>query len=173
MVLQIAVALLAHYEKVIYCSIEEPYEDVTERADRLGVSKVLQSRIEFDRPEELDELTYDAAPIIFDSISAWAPNYAEQEELLMYLYRYSDVQKVPVFAIQHVSKEDPFAGPMALQHCVTTTCTLYQRSPDEADPVRVMTTLKNRQGPAPFKLTLCMTEHGLISDTHPDKFDGD
>lgn len=71
---------------------------------------------------------------------------------------YAVLLKAPVIIIDHVTKDEDFAGLMQLQHAVDTTLIL---SLDEND-TRYLTTIKNRFGPANISVILDMTERGLF-----------
>jgi DNA repair protein RadA/Sms len=180
LVLQIADALLRtnRWPCVYYAGIEETASKIRARAERLNIAHV---------PKILTYQPYDSlaqglsakAPLILDSLSRYRRGDAERMNVLKELTDYAALTGAPVIAIAHITKDDPFAGRIELQHEVDTTIHIAPRNPDTDDPVRIMTTYKNRFGKAPHIVRLKMTAHGLeglsvdeVEESSVERFDG-
>jgi DNA repair protein RadA/Sms len=68
--------------------------------------------------------------------------------------------KAPSIVVDHVTKAHEMAGLMALQHAVDVLAIMDR---DEDSGLRSIYTRKNRFGRANVKMTLEMTEHGLVA----------
>jgi len=95
--------------------------------------------------------------IVLDSLSKACPDPDEAVQFAKRLKEFCTAIDAAVILIDHVTKEEDFAGLMALQHEVDSTLlfTVYE------DEVRELKTVKNRNGPT-MKMLFNMTERGLI-----------
>ncbi len=147
--------------EVLYISAEESTAEVRSRAKRLKLQNLnLIRMIPIGVQAELGGIMIHRKPValIADSLPKIAPDQAEAVLFCEKLKGYAIELECMVFIIDHVTKEEEFAGLMALQHAVDTTTlfTVYE------DQVRELKTVKNRNGPSGVKVFLNMTENGLV-----------
>jgi len=159
--------------EVLYISAEESNAEIRSRAKRLKLdSQNLIRLIPIGVPVELGGIMMHRKPValIADSLPKIAPDPADAVSFCEKLKAYAIELNCPVIIIDHVTKEEEFAGMMALQHAVDTTLlfTVY------GDEVRELKTVKNRNGPSGTKVFLNMTELGLMHrDPSEDEEDQD
>ena len=109
---------------------------------------------------------YKPCLLVLDSIPGLCDDDQEAAVLLCKLIKEQTVKiNCPGFLINHVTKQDNFAGLMKLQHAVDVLLTMYL---DEASGLRTIQAEKNRGGPAHIPVTLKMTEKGLVEVEYED-----
>jgi DNA repair protein RadA/Sms len=159
--LQFADNILSKVEgEVLYMAEEEAKETVKSRAVRLGLKNTNRIRIiPMGTKVDLGAVILDRKPkaMIYDSLSKICPDPAAAIEFLARLKEYSVLIGSPSIVIDHVTKDEDFAGFMQLQHEVDMTA-MFTVFPDE---VREIKTRKNRNGPSGVSVLLNMTEVGL------------
>jgi len=160
--LQMADIIAAKTQReVLYISAEESNAEIRSRAKRLRLTNQGKVRlIPIGVAVELGGIMIHRKPValIADSLPKIAPDQADAVAFCEKLKGYAIELQCPVIIIDHVTKEEEFAGQMALQHAVDTTLlfTVY------GDEVRELKTVKNRNGPSGVKVLLNMTEQGLV-----------
>lgn len=160
---------------VLYISGEEDDGQIRSRALRMKVkNQNLIRLVPIGRAQNMNAILeyYEPAAIIVDSIPTVTPDMAEAVEFASTIKEWSSKLKAPAILIDHVTKEEEFAGLQALQHVVDTTLlfTVYE------DEVRELRTVKNRNGPSGIRVFFDMTEHGLelnIDDREENAEDSD
>lgn len=149
--------------EILYVGTEESAKEIKARADRLRLKNQPLIRV-FPMGSNADMgavfLARKPSAIILDSLPGLTPDQDMAVELCKRLKDYAVTLTAPVLIIDHVTKQDDFAGLMSLQHAVDTLLTLY---PTHQGEKRELTTLKNRHGPANISTNLEMTPGGLIS----------
>lgn len=160
-------------ECIVYIAAEEEPGQIKSRADRLGLSEQTQDCIvmvdarEFDG--DLTEMLDEVNPgfIILDSLPGLVgENDAAAIETLNTLKAYSSANEAPAIVIDHVTKDDSFAGRMTLQHAVDTLITFYPEEDAKPTSARVLYTKKNRHGMAFVEVKLYMNENGLAESAN-------
>jgi DNA repair protein RadA/Sms len=107
------------------------------------------------------------ALVVVDSLPRLCPDLADAVEFCKRLKEHVADLKIPAIVINHINKEEEFAGLEALQHEVDATLifTIY----DDVNETRELRSLKNRNGPLARKF-FSMTDTGLI-EVDPSVFD--
>lgn len=85
-------------------------------------------------------------------------NNAGMMETLRALKLHADKNRSHVLVIDHATKDDWFAGRLAIQHDVDATVVLVAEGAQE----RLLVSVKNRHGPSGEKERLMMTATGLV-----------
>jgi DNA repair protein RadA/Sms len=152
-------------KEVLYVAAEEALPPIRERAVRLGLTHLASLRMVpiaegFDG--NIGEIILGRTPggIIIDSIAALNLDPEECVGLCTLMRDICVKVKAPCILIDHINKEEEFAGLMALQHAVDTLVTLSPQGDVSREPQRLMRTLKNRHG-RNDAVCLEMTERGL------------
>ncbi len=168
-----AIAKLKKRE-VLYICGEESEGEIRARAERLNIGldiqklfRIVPMGIECNLSFILDKRQPCATFI--DSLPGVMPDPSDAVEFAWKLKSWSVANHMPSVIIDHVTKEEEFAGMMALQHAVDGTFifTVYD------DGVRELKTVKNRNGPSGIVTTLDMTEEGLVYRSPDDDDDED
>ena len=164
--LQLTDALAQHLQRdIIYIAAEESLPEVRVRAIRLGLKNLhlIQGISALGGMQtELGALLLAAKPggIILDSLPGLSLDTPEQAvEYCKALKGYAVALNCPIIVIDHATKADDLAGLLALQHAVDSTNVLYVQ-PDES---RILSPMKNRNGPSDVEVHMRMTEQGLIA----------
>lgn len=160
-------------ETVLYIHSEEEPGQIKGRADRLEIPELNRIRLFSVFGGEVDILPalLEIAPccVILDSLSGFAgEDNAKALMTCKMLKDFASQALCPALIIDHITKEDAFAGRMTLQHAVDTLITFYQNEDARTD-LRVLKTVKNRFGPAVIQMMLTMTEKGLKIVEHKEK----
>jgi DNA repair protein RadA/Sms len=174
--LQLAVSIIAATQReIIYLEAEESVEELKARAVRLQIPPAVLNMIRVipmgssaDMASTL--LNRKPSAIVIDSLQGLCNTDLEaQVEFCKALKDYTVPLKAPAIVVSHVTKEEGFAGLMALQHAVDTTVlfTVYD------DGVREMKTIKNRFGPSNVEKLFNMTELGLVERSPEEDEDDD
>jgi DNA repair protein RadA/Sms len=163
--------ILADYEEdddsedcVLYIATEEIPGQLKGRADRLHVPN--QDRIEvlstIGNEVDIEEslMVLDPVCVMVDSLPGIVgDDNKEALRLLKTLKEYAGETECPIIVVDHITKEDAFAGRMNIQHEVDTLITFYPD--DDESGKRTMKTIKNRFGPAYIQQRYTMTAKGL------------
>jgi len=155
--------IIASYtqREIIYIGAEESPEQMADRARRLELESLHMIRV-FPMGSNADVvdtlMRYKPCAVILDSLPGLVSDAEMGVTLCTRLKQFAIDLKAPFLVIDHVTKQDDFAGLMKLQHAVDTLITIY---PDD-EGIRTMTTIKNRFGPANVSVELAMTTKGLV-----------
>lgn len=164
--------------EILYLGTEEAASEIKLRGLRFGLKHMHRIRCmrtmgtltEFNLLERARESKTPPRGIILDSFFGFA---GDRREIVIALSKELKETAVkicaPVIAIDHVTKDDSFAGPETLVHNVDGLLAL-QLNADTGE--RILNTLKNRFGPAHVKVHFMMTEQGL-EPFDPDEEDED
>ncbi len=147
--------------EVLYVGEEECKEEIRARAKRLKLKHMNRIRlIPMGVDADLGLIIANRKPkaMIYDSLSTIIPDPEEAVEFCKRLKTYSVQLHAPAILIDHVTKDEEFAGFMTKQHAVDTTLMFTVHE----DQVREIKTVKNRNGPSGISVFLNMTEHGLV-----------
>lgn len=170
--------------ETFYVAAEEAKADVNERARRLSLDCRNLIRIyPMGCASDLGSVLLKRRPkaIVIDSLPGLVgDDHAAAMALCKNLKGYAVELGAPVIIIDHVTKEDDFAGLRKLQHEVDATMTLFpveldQELANELDfseidiapeklDIRELSNagLKNRNGPVNISVYFAMTETGLV-----------
>lgn len=153
----------------MYIAAEEDLMAIKARGIRLGIAT--NGRLRFipaiGGVADIGELLMKHKPrsIILDSLDGLVSHELEAEvKALEIIKKYCVSLQAPAIVISQVNKESDYSGLMAKQHAVDVLLTLM---PDEdlrtanEEPVRLLETQKNRNGPAFVRTWLEMTSKGL------------
>jgi DNA repair protein RadA/Sms len=170
--LQLSDALIAGTgREVLYVEAEEATSELKARALRLKIKRLDKIRVvPMGSSGDMASIIRNRKPgaLIVDSLQGLCGNDLEaQVEFCKALKDYTVPGEFPAIVISHVTKEEGFAGLMALQHAVDTTIlyTVYD------DHVREIKSIKNRFGEQTERL-FNMTELGLV-ERLPDEDEED
>lgn len=168
LLLQVAEALSARGEKVLYVAGEESLQQIKLRGERIGVSG---SRLFLSCETCIERAVQEASTLspsllIVDSIQTV---YAERlgavpgsvgqiRECCAELLEYAKRRNVPTFLIGHITKDGSIAGPKLLEHIVDTV--LYFEG-DRNQNHKIVRAVKNRFGPANELGIFQMSSSGL------------
>jgi DNA repair protein RadA/Sms len=165
-------------EQRLYVTGEESVEQVSDRADRLGLPKtnihVMAETCLEDIVAAVDEalpargrglLVADSIQTLYsNSVESAAGTVSQVRECAVRLTRLAKTRGLTVVLIGHVTKEGNLAGPRVLEHLVDTV--LYFEG-DPQSPHRLVRAIKNRFGAAQELGAFEMTEKGLVSVDNP------
>lgn len=165
---------LGKQQKALYITGEESLQQLTSRANRLGikadylgllaetqVEKILQVMIEF-KPKVV---IIDSIQTLFSQEIHSAPGSVSQvRESAAQLVRFAKQTQTALFLVGHVTKEGQLAGPRVLEHMVDTV--LYFEGESDSR-YRLIRAIKNRFGAVNELGVFGMTEAGLREVTNP------
>lgn len=160
-------------KEIIYVGAEEAKEQIKDRALRLKVKNMSLLRVyPMGASSDLGAILTRRKPaaIIVDSLPGLIGDPEQAVELAKRFKEYAVTLEAPVILIDHITKDDEFAGFMALQHEVDTTMQFTKYESD--DPSRILETVKNRFGDS-ISVPLEMTGEGLIAGSYDDEDDED
>lgn len=177
LLLQMCKTLQVGDGKILYVSGEESKEQISMRAERVGVAN---SSLLVLSSTDLDTILSSAEEhlprvIIVDSIQTLSSELIESvpgsvsqvKECANKLIRYAKATSTAVFIIGHVNKEGAIAGPKVLEHMVDAV--LYFEG-DKRLMYRVIRTAKNRFGPTSELGVFEMAQNGLVGVDNPSLF---
>lgn len=150
----------------MYLSAEEGNNALRSRAKRLGFSETqswhlllspLGVKINIDGVLE----RYKPIGLVGDSISKMVPDIDKAVEWCDNLRSRCEQYKMPAILINHINKEGDQAGMEALQHSVDAVLLFTI----DTDKVRIIETIKNRNGEDGVRTFYRMTGKGLELDT--------
>jgi len=169
-----ALALLAEKMPALYVSGEESAEQISLRAQRLGLpSERLRLLTETCVERILALITRDRPRVlVLDSIQTFyteslqsAPgSVAQVRESAARLVRFAKQTGTSLFLVGHVTKEGALAGPRVLEHMVDTV--LYFEG-ESGGPFRLVRAIKNRFGAVNELGVFAMTDRGLREVSNP------
>ncbi len=169
-----ALALLAEHKPALYVSGEESAEQISLRAQRLGLpSERLRLLTETCVERILALLAKDRPGVlVLDSIQTFytealqsAPgSVAQVRESAARLVRFAKQTGTSLFLVGHVTKEGALAGPRVLEHMVDTV--LYFEG-ESGSPFRLVRAIKNRFGAVNELGVFAMTDKGLREVNNP------
>ncbi len=167
-------AVLAERDRTLYVSGEESPQQISLRAQRLGLSRDrlrLLPEINAERVlataevEQPRVMVIDSIQTVYTERLQSAPgSVAQVRESAAQLVRYAKATGTALFLVGHVTKEGAIAGPRVLEHMVDTV--LYFEG-DPSGRLRVLRAVKNRYGPVNELGVFAMTEHGLKEVSNP------
>lgn len=146
----------------LYVAAEEEAGEVKARAVRLGVRRPDLFRIvPMGANAAIGPIIEARKPCvtIVDSLPGLVPSPEDAVIFCAVFKEYSAPYRCPIIILDHITKDDGFAGFKALEHTVDT-CMLLIAEQDEE--VRYLTVTKNRFGQANFTKPLLMTEKGIV-----------
>jgi DNA repair protein RadA/Sms len=174
LLLQVLAHLSAHGTSVLYVSGEESSEQISLRAERLGITDSsvhvltetgLEAVVASMTKSSPSVTAIDSIQTIFTDELESAPGSVSQvRECGAMLLRYAKQQRCVMFLVGHVTKEGAIAGPRILEHMVDTV--LYFEG-DANYQYRLLRAVKNRFGPSGEIALLSMHDGGLreVSDS--------
>jgi len=176
LLLQIAQAVAAQNQKVLYVSGEESPQQLKIRSERLGFpgeSVYLCSETDVDLVVDQLEETQPALGIV-DSIqtlysqdtTSGPGSVAQVREAGLRLMRWAKQRNVPLLLAGHLTKDGSVAGPRVLEHMVDVVA--YMESQEFSD-YRILRSSKNRFGPTSEVGVFEMTDLGLVDVADPSK----
>lgn len=154
---------------VLIVSVEEAAAQVKRLAKRLQLKNIAKIRIskgDRDLGEVLRVRKYTA--IFVDSLPKLCPDTNNAVEFCKRLKEHVEDLCIPAVVINHINKEEEFAGLEALQHEVDANLifTVYD------DEVRELSSKKNRNAPH-AKVLFNMTDKGLVERTEEEDKEDD
>lgn len=165
---------LSHSQKVLYITGEESLQQVTLRAQRLGLPQDRLLLLAETRVERILEIALQEKPavMVIDSIQTTytdilqsAPGGVGQvRESAAQLVRFAKQTGTSLFLVGHVTKEGTLAGPRVLEHMVDTV--LYFEG-ERDNRFRVIRAVKNRFGAVNELGIFAMTDKGLREISNP------
>ena len=149
--------------EILYVASEERSVDIRNRAKRLKLDRPDKVRIfPMGNHHDLGTCIMNRKPcaVMFDSLPGFVSSPDEAVELCKRMKEYAVSPDIlaPFIVIDHVTKDDDFAGLNQLKHVVDTTITIKSSGNGEH---REMGVLKNRFGKANIEIDLLMTAEGL------------
>jgi DNA repair protein RadA/Sms len=176
LLLQVAGALQAAGQRVLYVSGEESPLQVKLRADRLDhtaadvellTETLLETVLATAAGMEPAVMMIDSIQTIFTADLEGAPgNVGQVRECAARLMRFAKESGTAVFVVGHVTKGGGIAGPKTLEHIVDTV--LYFEGEGSLDH-RVLRATKNRFGGVDEIGVFRMTERGLVPIENPSE----
>ena len=167
MVMQICERVIDTQKRdVVIVSVEEAKKQVRRLGKRLKLKHMDQ--IQISKAEvPVDAILYKRKPalLVVDSLPALCPDLADAVEFCKRLKGHVEELNIPAIVINHINKEEEFAGLESLQHYVDATLifTIFD------DPeVRELRSLKNRNGELARRY-FDMTDTGLVETELPDE----
>lgn len=169
LVLQICEEVIKQSKRdVVIVSVEEAKKQVRRLAKRLKLKNTARMRMSKGEVD-VDLILHARKPalLVVDSLPRLCPNMDDAVEFCKRLKAHVEVLDIPAIVINHINKEEEFAGLEALQHEVDATLifTVFD------DEMRSLRSLKNRNGP-PAEVFFDMTDTGLVQ-TEPEEEDDD
>lgn len=168
---------LSRGRKILYVSGEESLKQVSNRAQRLGVSSdSIFLLCETNLAKILETITelkpwavvLDSVQTVYHPQLSGSPGSISQvRECAAELLRVAKSRDTVVFLLGHVTKEGTLAGPKVLEHIVDTV--LYFDT-ERHDLLRVLRAQKNRFGPTDEVGLFEMAEIGLKEVRNPSSF---
>ncbi len=173
--------IAAHFTKenssVLYVSGEESVEQLSLRAQRLGIANVpitvfTETSVEcvIATMEQLKPriVIIDSVQTVFSEELESAPGSVSQvRECTAMLMRHAKESQTALFLVGHVTKEGAIAGPRVIEHMVDTV--LYFEG-DSSYQYRILRAIKNRFGPSGEIALLSMSDTGLSEVSNASEF---
>lgn len=169
-----ALSLLSEQMPVLYVSGEESAEQISLRAQRLGLPGERVQLLTETCVERIIGLAQQHKPrvLVLDSIQTFytealssAPgSVAQVRESAARLVRFAKQTGTSLFLVGHVTKEGALAGPRVLEHMVDTV--LYFEG-EAGSQIRLIRAIKNRFGAVNELGVFAMTDKGLREVANP------
>jgi len=176
LMLQVA-AELSKDKKVLYISGEESVNQISGRAQRLGVKgdniflhceTDIQKIVESVENVNPDVLILDSIQTVYHpEFTSSAGTVAQVRECTSELVRLCKPKGIITFVLGHVTKDGELAGPKILEHMVD--CVLYFDT-EKDNVLRLLRPHKNRFGSTGEIGLFKMTGHGLQSVDNPSEY---
>ncbi len=176
LMLQVA-AELSKTMKVLYISGEESVNQISGRAERLGVKgdniflhceTDIQKIVESVENVSPDVLILDSIQTVYHpEFTSSAGTVAQVRECTSELVRLCKPKGIITFVLGHVTKDGELAGPKILEHMVD--CVLYFDT-EKDNVLRLLRPHKNRFGSTGEIGLFKMTGHGLESVDNPSEY---
>lgn len=167
-------AQLSQQQDTLYITGEESLQQVTMRAQRLGLQAdklLLLAETQLERiltviaEKKPQIMVIDSIQTMHTQISSSAPGSVGQvRECAAQLVQYAKQNDIALFLVGHVTKEGALAGPRVLEHMVDTV--LYFEGQKDAR-FRVIRAVKNRFGTVNELGVFAMTDKGLRAVNNP------
>ncbi len=168
------VTALGRQVRALYVSGEESADQITLRAQRLGLSgsavrllteNQIEPIIAAAQREQPQVMVIDSIQTVFTELLQSAPgSVAQVRESAAQLVRFAKLTGTALFLVGHVTKEGTLAGPRVLEHMVDTV--LYFEG-DTGSSFRILRAIKNRFGAVNELGVFAMTETGLREVSNP------
>lgn len=161
----------------LYIASEEQCEQISARADRLGLDEDLKNQIRMvpamSGGVNLNDILSRYKPpfMILDSLKGLVgEDDAEAVRICKLMKEFATVYRCPAVIAHHVTKADVIAGKLSLQHEVDTCMTFFPEDDmlveinerGDTEAVRVLEAIKNRNGAAFVQQRFLMTALGLV-----------
>jgi len=169
-----AISLLSQQMPALYVSGEESAEQISLRAQRLGLPTEKVQLLTETCVERIITLAQQHQPrvLVLDSIQTFyteemqsAPgSVAQVRESAARLVRFAKQTGTSLFLVGHVTKEGALAGPRVLEHMVDTV--LYFEG-ESGSQFRLVRAIKNRFGAVNELGVFAMTDKGLREVSNP------
>jgi DNA repair protein RadA/Sms len=169
-----ALALLSEQMLALYVSGEESAEQISLRAQRLGLPRERMQLLTETCVERILKIAQNEKPkvLVLDSIQTFyteslqsAPgSVAQVRESAARLVRFAKQTGTSLFLVGHVTKEGALAGPRVLEHMVDTV--LYFEG-ESGSQLRLIRAIKNRFGAVNELGVFAMTDKGLREVNNP------
>lgn len=167
-------ALLSRKLRTLYVTGEESLDQVSLRAQRLGLDSLdmsvlseisIEKIIDTAMQEKPDVMVIDSIQTVYTENLSSAPGSVGQvRESAAQLVRFAKQTGCALFLVGHVTKEGTLAGPRVLEHMVDTV--LYFEG-DSGERYRIIRSIKNRFGAVNELGIFAMLEHGLKAVSNP------
>lgn len=168
------VCALSQVVRVLYVTGEESLQQVSMRAERLGLPKEKVHVLAATQVEQILSLAQQHRPqiIVIDSIqttytqqlTSMPGNVSQLRESASMLVSYAKQTGTAIFLVGHVTKEGQLAGPRVLEHMVDTV--LYFEG-ERDGRFRLLRAVKNRFGAVNELGVFAMTDKGLREISNP------
>lgn len=169
-----ALANLPQSSVALYVTGEESLQQVSMRAQRLGVGHIplkllaethVETIIGQATAQKPTVMVIDSVQTIFtDSIQSAPGSVSQVRESTALLVRFAKQSGISLFLVGHVNKEGAIAGPRVLEHMVDTV--LYFEG-EKDSRFRMIRAIKNRFGAANELGIFAMTDKGLKGVSNP------
>lgn len=158
---QIASVYANQDEEVYYFAGEEPEGAIINRIRRLGLSEEIYISTENDIENILKAVCIDRPKaFIIDSYQSLSIEEGSIKTHFQALHTICHEIDITAFIVCQVNKDGDMAGPKAIEHAVDCVCMF---DGDRNSEIRLLTSIKNRNGRTPRTGMFKMTAEGLIS----------
>jgi DNA repair protein RadA/Sms len=169
-----ACASLGMEHPVLYVSGEESPQQVSLRAQRLGLAgegvrllpeTCVERVLAVAAAERPRVMVVDSIQTLYTELLQSAPGSVPQvRETAAQVVRFAKQSDTTIFLVGHVTKDGALAGPRVLEHMVDTV--LYFEG-EAGSPFRLIRSIKNRFGPVNELGVFAMTDRGLREVKNP------
>ncbi|MAZ76045.1 MAG: DNA repair protein RadA [Micavibrio sp.] len=176
LLLQVVCKLALSGKKCVYVSGEESTDQVSLRAERLGLSDApvdlasatsvrdIVATME-DVSNPMDILVIDSIQTMYvDTVESAPGTVTQVRTCAQELVRVAKKRGICILFVGHVTKEGQIAGPRVLEHIVDAV--LYFEG-DRGHQFRILRTVKNRFGPTDEIGVFEMAQEGLVEVANP------